>query len=239
MCFLLFYEVILILYVLAEKCIFNVFKWCFCKELNAQSAHVSNKSSQVSALSVCHFSHLPKPCCFSFQSMDLETNQMKGGLIGCVSVGFVIQLMQRWKVPVSFGSLQQNRCLGTNQNPVCRKNRHGIAGRNRDGALSETWPHISNFTLAGQSQLIMSISSCWLVELLSRTVMLVSCSTSPGQKYLSTSWRTFLARMGLCTGPAPQNLISSHCSPSCMSRWCWCHAWKHSLLFKSCWATSI
>lgn len=29
--------------------------------------------------------------------------------------------MQRWKVPVSFGSLQQNRCLGTNLNPVRRK----------------------------------------------------------------------------------------------------------------------
>lgn len=55
------------------------------------------------------------------------------------------------------------------------------------------------------------ISSCWLVEPLSRTVMLVSCSTSPGQKYLSTSWRTFLARMGLCThprSPQPELLLS-------------------------------
>lgn len=123
--------------------------------------------------------------------------------------------MQRWKVPVSFGSLQQNRCPGTNLNPVCR---HGIAGHSREGALSETWPHISNFTLAEQSKLIMSISSCWLVETPSRTVMLVSCSTNPGRKYLSTFCRTFSARKGLCTHPRSPEPEPEGCCATAI--WC-------------------
>lgn len=31
---------------------FHVFKWCFCKEFDAQSANVPNKNSEVSAASV-------------------------------------------------------------------------------------------------------------------------------------------------------------------------------------------
>lgn len=92
------------------------------------------------------------------------------------------------------------------QSQPCVQAWHGIAGHSREGALSETWPHISNFTLAEQSKLIMSISSCWLVETPSRTVMLVSCSTNPGRKYLSTFCRTFLPGKVCARIHAPQSL---------------------------------
>lgn len=62
--------------------------------------------------------------------------------------------MQEWKVPVPFGSLQQNRCPGTNLNPAGREKQpwHRRSQQRREGAPSETWLGISNFTLAEQSQ---------------------------------------------------------------------------------------